>query len=558
MAVIRKRLGDLLIDAGVISQEQLEKALTAQKSTKDRLGKTLIQLGYVTEKSLIEALEVQLGVPHVVLTGLNIKSEIIALVPQAIAERYSIIPIDKCGKKLTVAMVDPTNFYALDDVRTTSGLDIVPVIATEKDILRAINEFYGVQALVNKASSIIKPEDVANISDVQTANDAPVISIVNTIISQAVKERASDIHIEPTDTTLRVRYRIDGALREFFSFPFKTHALLVSRIKIMSDLDIAERRIPQDGRIKYVEGNKEYDLRVSTLPTVIGEKIVMRILDRSSVIVDIKSLGFSTHNLDRYSKLYHQSYGMILVTGPTGSGKTTTLYSTLTGLNKITENIITVEDPVEYRLDGINQVQINPKAGLSFAAGLRSILRQDPNIVMLGEIRDGETADIAIRAALTGHLVLSTLHTNDSAGAVSRLIDMGVAPFLVSSSVLGIIAQRLVRVICPECKEAYQLEKDSVESEFMGDTYKEGMFIYRGKGCPNCGGTGYRGRLAIHEVLPISRNIRELITNHASVDTIKNAAFSEGMISMKQDGIQKVLEGKTTVKEVMKVAYADL
>ena len=558
MAIVKKRLGDLLIDADVISQEQLDKALTVQKTTKERLGKALISLGYVTEKSLIKALEIQLGVPHVVLTGLNINPEVIALVPQAIAERYSILPIDKNGKKLTIAMVDPTNFYAIDDVRTISGLDIVPAIATEKDILRAINEFYGVQALVNKASSIIKPEDVASISEVQTANDAPVISIVNTIISQAIKERASDIHIEPTDTALRVRYRIDGALREFFSFPYKTHALLVSRIKIMSDLDIAERRIPQDGRIKYVENNKDYDLRVSTLPTVIGEKIVMRILDRSSVIVDIKSLGFSEYNLNRYSKLYNQAYGMILVTGPTGSGKTTTLYSTLTGLNKSTENIITVEDPVEYRLDGINQVQINPKAGLTFAAGLRSILRQDPNIVMLGEIRDGETADIAIRAALTGHLVLNTLHTNDSAGAISRLVDMGVAPFLVSSSVLGIIAQRLVRVICSECKESYQLEKDSLEYEFMENMCDGDTVLYRGRGCPSCGGTGYKGRLAIHEVLPISKNIRELITNHASVDLIKNAAFSEGMISMRQDGIQKVLEGKTTVKEVMKVAYADL
>ena len=554
----KKRLGDLLIDSGLLDQEKLEKALTVQNKTGERLGKTLINLGYVTEESLIEVLEFQLGIPHIMLKDTKIDSDVAALIPQPLAERYTIIPIKKVGRHLTLAMTDPTNFYAIDDVRTISGLDVEPVIATEKEILRAIKEAYGVRALVDKASSIVKPEDLASITEMQSADDAPVISIVNSIISQAIKERASDIHVEPTDNNLRVRYRIDGELREAFSFPIKTHALLISRLKIMSELDIAEKRLLQDGRINFREGDREIDIRVSSLPTVIGEKIVLRILDRASVIVDIKRLGFAEKNLAVYKKLYSQSYGMILVTGPTGSGKTTTLYSTLTGLNKPTKNIITVEDPTEYRLDGINQVQVNAKAGLTFAAGLRSILRQDPNIIMVGEIRDGETADIAIRAALTGHLVLSTLHTNDSIGAVSRLVDMGVEPFLVASSVLGILAQRLVRKICPECKESYVLETDSPERAFFGEHYQDGTTLYRGAGCPSCANTGYRGRMAIHEVFPISKGLRELITEKASGEKLKALAAQEGMTTMQYDGFQKVLVGETTINEIMRVAYAEL
>lgn len=558
MVVARKRLGDLLMDAGVITQQQLEKALNVQKTTKERLGKALINLGYVTEEALIEALEFQLGVPRVRLTRGTVQQDATALIPQTLAERYNIVPVKKQGRKLMLAMIDPTNFYAIDDVRTVSGLEVVPVIATEKEILRAINESYGVQALVDKASSIIGQEDIVSMADLQTADEAPVISIVNTVISQAIRERASDIHIEPTDAALRVRYRIDGALREFFSFPIRTHALLISRIKIMSALDISEKRLPQDGRINYTEDGRDIDLRVSTLPTVLGEKIVMRILDKESIIIDVRRLGFSEHNLTRYTKLYRQSYGMLLVTGPTGSGKTTTLYSTLTEINTVDKNIITVEDPVEYRLDGINQVQINHKAGLTFAAGLRSILRQDPNIIMLGEIRDGETANIAIRAALTGHLVLSTLHTNDAAGAISRLVDMGVEPFLVASSVLGILAQRLVRMICPECKESYQPEEASPEAEFLGPLWHSGMVLQRGRGCPYCGQTGYRGRMAIHEIIPVTSEIRELVARRVSADVIKTAALAEGLTTMRQDGLEKVLEGKTTVQEVIRVAYAEL
>ena len=439
----RKRLGDLLIDAGLINQEHLERALGVQKKTGERLGKVLINLGYMTEQYMIEVLEFQLGIPHVDLANMTINREVAASISVALAERYQVIPIKKEGKKLTLAMVDPTNFFAVDDVRMVTGCEIEPVLAAEQEIMRAIAATYGVKELVEKAVNKIRPEDTVISAEIIAADDAPVISIVNSLISQAVKEKASDIHVEPQDKVLRVRFRIDGVLREVVTFPRHTHAAIVSRIKIMSDMDIAEKRLPQDGRIKVQEGGRDIDIRVSTLPTIVGEKVVMRILDKKAVILDINGLGFSIDNINRYRKLYSQSYGMILVTGPTGSGKTTTLYSTLTEINSPSKNIITVEDPVEYRLDGINQAQVNQKAGLTFATGLRSILRQDPNIVMVGEIRDAETADIAIRAALTGHLVFSTLHTNDAPGAITRLIDMGIEPFLVASSVLGVVAQRL-------------------------------------------------------------------------------------------------------------------
>ncbi|WP_425060704.1 Type II secretion system protein E [Sporomusa carbonis] len=552
----RKRLGDLLIEAGLLTPEQLEKALSVQKKTGERLGKVLINLGYITESSMIEVLEFQLGVPHIDIANMNIPREVAATVPVNLAERYQVIPVKKDGRKLTLAMVDPTNFYAIDDVRMVTGCEIEPVIAAEREIMRAINQSYGVIDLVEKAVNKLKPEDSANISEVQTADDAPVISIVNSIISQAIKERASDIHIEPQDKSLRVRFRVDGVLREVVTFPRHTHAAIVSRVKIMSEMDIAEKRLPQDGRIKVQEFGRDIDLRVSTLPTITGEKVVMRILDQKAVILDIKGLGFDADNLTRYRKLYSQSYGMILVTGPTGSGKTTTLYSTLAEISTPHKNVITVEDPVEYRLDGINQVQVNQKAGLTFASGLRSILRQDPNVVMVGEIRDTETADIAIRAALTGHLVFSTLHTNDAPGAITRLIDMGIEPFLVASSVLGIVAQRLVRVICPDCKQQYVPEADSPERQFLGIGPEADIRLYRGAGCSRCSYTGYRGRMAIHEVMSVSSAVREAINQRVSSDVLGSIAAGEGMQTMRQDGIAKALGGQTTVAEVMRVAYS--
>lgn len=552
----RKRLGDLLIETGLLTTEQLDKALGIQKKTGERLGRVLINVGYITEEKMIEVLEFQLGIPHLDLSAATVDREMAAIIPLSMAERYQVIPVKKEGKKLTLAMADPTNIFAIDDIRMASGCEIEPVIAAEKEIKRLINQSYGVQEMVEKAVSKIAKDEIKEAELETVADDAPVVSIVNSLISQAIKDKASDIHIEPLEARVRVRYRIDGVLREIIDFPKSTQPAIVSRIKIMSEMDIAEKRIPQDGRIKVTETDREVDLRVSTLPTILGEKVVMRILDKKSILLSIKSLGLTEENMVRYTRLYQQSYGMILVTGPTGSGKTTTLYSTLTEVNSPGKNIITVEDPVEYRLDGINQVQVNPKAGLSFAEGLRSILRQDPNIVMVGEIRDGETADIAIRAALTGHLVLSTLHTNDAAGAISRLADMGVEPFLVASSVLGVVAQRLVRLICPNCKTVYNPPPDSPIRDFLEIGSDDEIALYKGDGCPQCNQTGYRGRLPIHEVLPITREIREAINRRCSSDEIAVIAKTQGMKSMRDDGVAKALDGLTSIEEVMRVAYS--
>ncbi len=554
----RKRLGDSLVEASFITQEQLQNALVVQKKTGERLGKVLINLGYITENSIIEVLEFQLGVPHVDIASMDITREVVAAIPVALAERYQVIPVKKRDNKLTLAMVDPTNFFAIDDVRMASGCDVVPVIAAEREIMRAISQYYGINELVEKAVSQLKLEESYPMSKVQTADDAPIIGIVNSLFSQAVRERASDIHIEPQEKKLRVRFRIDGVLREVASFTRDIQAAIISRIKIIGGMDISEKRLPQDGRIKIAEAGREIDIRVSTLPTILGEKVVMRVLDKQAVILDVGKLGFSADNLQVFRRLYTQSYGMILVTGPTGSGKTTTLYSTLSEINTVGKNTITVEDPVEYRLDGINQVQVNPKAGLTFALGLRSILRQDPNIVMVGEIRDTETADIAIRAALTGHLVLSTLHTNDAPGAITRLVDMGVEPFLAATSILGVLAQRLVRCICPECKTRYTPMRDSVERMFLGVDSNQPLTLHKGKGCVSCGFTGYQGRIGIHEVMPVTSAIRELINRCASADEIASEAKKQGMISMCQDGINKAFGGITTVEEVMRVAYAGL
>jgi len=552
----RKRLGDLLIDTGWITQPQLANALVVQKTSGKRLGKVLIDLNYVSEDAIIQVLEFQLGVPHVNLSNMCIIPAVAALIPGILAERHQVIPIKKEGKKITLAMVDPTNFFAIDDVRMVSGFDVEPVIATEKDVLQAIRESYGVQDLVDKAVNQMRLDDVQLSTTMQTADDAPIISLVHSFISQAIKDVASDIHIEPQEKTLRVRFRIDGMLREIGSFPRDIHAAIVARIKILSEMDIGEKRVPQDGRIKIREAGRDVDVRVSTLPTIMGEKVVMRLLDQQAVILDINKLGFSPDNQEHFRQLYSQSYGMILVTGPTGSGKTTTLYSTLIAVNSPDKNVITLEDPVEYRLPGINQVQVNPKTGLTFANGLRSILRQDPNVVFVGEIRDGETADIAIRASLTGHVVFSTLHTNDAAGTITRLIDMDVEPFLIASSVLGVVAQRLVRVICQECKESYIPPPDSLERIFVGALPEQELTLYRGTGCSRCNNNGYRGRMAIHEVMPITSKLREAISRKASSDEICSIAIHQGMVTMRKDGIQKALAGLTDIQEVMRVAYA--
>ena len=558
MVVRKRRLGGILIDSGAINQKQLEHALNEQKSSGKRLGETLVTLGYLTEKQILSTLEQQLGIKYVNLSEEKIEREAIAAVPLFLAERYNVVPVRKDDTRLYLAMSDPTNFYAIDDVRMVSGLEVWPLLAEAKDISLAINNNYGVQGRVESAVSKLKEDDAgkASVQDVEDKIDnAPIISIVNSLIQQAVRDRASDIHIEPQEDNLRVRFRVDGVMREIISFPKNTHAPILSRIKIMGDMDIAEKRLPQDGRINIQEKGRQIDIRVSTLPTILGEKVVMRILDKSAMTIALDELGFSERNFELYKDMITKSYGCVLVTGPTGSGKSTTLYSTLMHVNAPTKNIITVEDPVEYRIGGVNQVAVNNKAGLTFASGLRTILRQDPNIIMVGEVRDKETAEITINAALTGHLVFSTLHTNDSAGAITRLLDMGVEPFLVVSSVRGVIAQRLVRLICPHCKMEYTPEPYSDERLYLGIGRDEPVKLWKGEGCSRCNFTGYTGRMAIHEVLPIHEEMKAMIMNHVADNLVFEAGRKYGTTSMKEDGIEKVMQGKTTVSELLRVAY---
>lgn len=558
MQMAPKALGSILLERKKITAEQLEKALCVQKKSGERFESVLITLGFVTEKTIIEVLEFQLGIPHINLFDIVIDKTATKLIPVSLADKYKIIPIEKHNKILKLAMVDPTNYFAIDDVRVVTGYEVQPVIANEKDIIRAIRQYYGVSERVEKAVNQLRSGEPVSVSEVNTIDDAPVISIVNSLISQAVKDRASDIHIEPLEKNVRVRFRVDGMLREIISFPKYSHAAIVSRIKVISGMDITEKRLPQDGRIVMQEMESKVDIRTSTVPTIRGEKVVMRILDKKATLLDVHSLGFSPDNWEKYYQLYNQAYGMILVTGPTGSGKSTTLYSTLTALNSLERNIITIEDPVEYLIEGINQIQINHKTGMTFASGLRSILRQDPNVIMLGEIRDSETADIAIRAALTGHLVLSTLHTNDACGAITRLLDMGIEPFLISSSVLGVVAQRLVRLICPECKKEYKPAPDALERSFLNLKPEDSCLLYKGVGCGYCNHTGYQGRIAIHEILPINDYVKSLINQGVFGHNLNLNVEKIGMRTMVQDGIYKAINGFTTINEVMRVAYTQV
>lgn len=552
----RKKLGDLLCEFNLISNSQLTQALTEQKITKERLGNTLIKLGFVTEKQIIEVLERQLGFRYVDIANLKISPEITKLVPYDLIERYQVLPISKNGNKLVLAMADPTNFYAIDDVHLASGLEVEAVIALASDITRLTENFYGVQTQVDRAVKKIRNEDIQILPE--SAEDAPIINIVNSFISQAIRENSSDIHIEPQSDHVRIRYRIDGVLRESLKLPLYTFNAVISRLKIMSEMDISEKRIPQDGRINFSEVGRDIDLRVSSLPTIAGEKIVIRILDTTKVDFNIHNLSLTASNFIKLKKLYSQSHGMVLVTGPTGSGKSTTLYAVLRELNHVDRNIITIEDPVEYRLDGINQVHVNIKAGVTFASGLRSVLRQDPNVVMIGEIRDTETMQIGVRSALTGQLVFSTLHTNNAPSAILRLLDMGAEPYLVASAVLGVIAQRLVRRVCPHCSIDYIPEADSVERNFMGITNDEPVVLKKIVGCKECTNTGYRGRLPIHEIMTISPAVRDLINRSASSGEIATQAIADGMLTMRQDGVTKALQGLTTIAEVIRVSYSDV
>ena len=575
---IKKKLGDLLVEVGIITAEQLQEALEEEKIRGGRLGETLMELGYITEDVLLAFLGKQCGVSYVSLSEFGeIDEEVIKSVPESIARHQTLIPIALEKKTLTIAMSDPLNVFAIDDLRLMTGKEINVVIASESELKSAIEKYYGAKGSME---DIVKEmelsiNDEGNVEVVKKADaggddiialeaageEAPIIKIVNLLLGAAVKTGASDIHIEPYEKILRVRYRIDGVLHEVSSPPKKLQNAVVSRLKIMAALDIAERRLPQDGRIKIKVVNKEVDLRVSVLPTAFGEKVVMRILDASSLCLDLTKLGFDPDVLSIYKKDIEVPYGIILVTGPTGSGKSTTLYSTLSTLNYPDRNIITIEDPVEYVLEGINQVQARADIGLTFAAGLRSFLRQDPDIIMVGEIRDTETAEIAINAALTGHLVFSTLHTNDAPGAVTRLNNMGIEPFLTTSTVVMIVAQRLVRVICKHCKEPYEVPTDFLSSIGVKEEEiksKKKVTLYRGKGCDNCSNTGYRGRMACFEVMEITDDVRELVLNRESTHLIKSKARENGMVTLREAAIKKLFTGVTTVEEVMRVTFADV
>lgn len=550
----RKRLGDLLVESSVITQEQLDYSLQ-NKNRDEKLGDFLIKEGYLTEQQLIEVLEFQLGIPHIHLNQYSIEPELIHLVPAELAKRLNVMPIRRERNKLFVAMADPMDYFAIEEIRMATGCQIEPSIAAKDDLYRTITKYYDLQESMEAALHDLGDEATNETQNEILDDDSPIVRLVNQIIANGVAQRASDIHFDPQETEFRVRYRIDGVLRNERSLPKHMQSVITARVKIMGKLNITENRIPQDGRIKMTVNFKPIDLRLSTLPTVYGEKIVMRILDLSTAANDIKKLGFTEQNQALFEKMIAKPNGIVLITGPTGSGKSSTLYAALNNLNKEGVNIITVEDPVEYQLDGINQIQVKEEVGLTFAAGLRSILRQDPDIVMIGEIRDKETAEIAVRASLTGHLVLSTLHTNSAVESISRLNDMGIEPFLLSSSLIGIMAQRLVRRTCRDCGQMEELTTH--EQQYMAQYGHEITHINKGKGCPSCNYTGYRGRLAIHEILPIDRQLKEMILSRSSNSEIRDYMAQQGYKSLLEDGLIKVVEGRTTIEEVIRVANAE-
>lgn len=553
MRQARKRLGDLLIEEKLITVEQLQTTLE-EKSPTQKIGEALLERGLITEQQLIEVLEFQLGIPHISLFNYPFETNLFSLISKESARRNLIIPLKKDGNKLFVAMANPMDFFVIDDLRLSTGFQIEPAIATKDDILRSINKYYDIDDAFDELLDELQQNDKGRTDDV-TDLDSPIVRLVNQILSNAVIQRASDIHIDPQETKVVIRYRVDGVLRVERVLPRHMQSVLTARIKIMSKLDITEHRIPQDGRIKLNLEFHPVDLRVSTLPTVYGEKIVIRILDMGSTLNDINKLGFNSLNAKRFAEMIEKPTGIVLITGPTGSGKSSTLYAALNKLNSEAVNIITIEDPVEYQLEGISQIQVNQNVGMTFAAGLRSILRQDPNIIMVGEIRDRETAEVAIRASLTGHLVLSTLHTNDSIGTVTRLIDMGVEPFLLASSLSGIVAQRLVRKVCRDCTENQEPSKHEIEI-----FAKRGMKIdkiSRGKGCSSCNMTGYKGRIALHEVLVINDEMSRAMMNGESFQKLKELACKNKTIFLIDDGLLKVKQGLTTTEEVLRVAILE-
>jgi type IV pilus assembly protein PilB len=574
-------MGDILIKEDVINLDQLKTAIQEQKETGKRLGETLLNLGYIDEHQLVAYLSKQYGVPAINLDQFDISMDILKTVSRESAIKHKLIPINKSGSTLVVAMSDPSNIFAVDDLKFATGHNIEVVVTSERSIRNAIERFYGSQqewedarkaqestAAVDKLMGDlddflieISGEENIDLNDLEKASEeAPVIKLVNHLLMDSIRKGASDIHIEPYEKSLRVRYRIDGVLYDVMHPPVKLKNAVTSRVKVMSNLDIAERRLPQDGRIKVkMAQNRTMEYRVSVVPTLFGEKVVMRILDKESLQLDLTKLGFYEDQLEVFRRSIYQPYGMVLITGPTGSGKTTTLYSSLMDLNRIDVNISTAEDPVEYSLPGVNQVQVHEEIGLTFASCLRSFLRQDPDIILVGEIRDYETAEIAIKSALTGHLVLSTLHTNDAPSTITRLLNMGVEPFLVTASLNAIVAQRLVRVVCPECKQETEVAPQVLID--LGVTPKDvaDYIVYkgRGEGCKLCSGTGYKGRLAVFEVMELTDELKEFILSGASSLEIKREAIRQGMRTLRQSALQKLKQGVTTIEEVVRNTAAD-
>ncbi|HEV8533466.1 MAG TPA: type IV-A pilus assembly ATPase PilB [Methylomirabilota bacterium] len=567
---VSRRLGDLLVREGLIDNEQLARALQEQKGSNDKLGSILVKLSFVTEENLIAFLSRQYGIQSITLSQLDIDPDILKLVPEQIARKYEVLPVKLQGNTLTLAMGDPTNVFALDDVGFMTNLQVIPAVASQVAIRQAIDRAYdskggGIADIVSEMEGaaadveLVEGDEEAAASKVdvfelkESADEAPVVRLINMILVDAIRRGASDIHLEPYEKVFRVRFRVDGVLHEIMTPPKRLEAALTSRVKIMASLDIAERRLPQDGRIKLRFNQREIDFRVSTLPTIFGEKTVMRILDRDSLQLDLTMLGFDSWSLEQFTKAINNPYGMILITGPTGSGKTTTLYSAIHTINSPDINIMTAEDPVEYNLRGVNQVQINEEIGRTFASALRAFLRQDPDVILVGETRDLETAQIGIRAALTGHLVLTTLHTNDCPSTVARLLDMGIPPFLVSSSLTLILAQRLGRKVCKDCKQPYDADEETLVPYGHIPQGLGKISFYKGKGCATCNFTGMKGRVAIYEVMPVNQDIRDLIIRNAPAVEIGEAAQRQGMKTLRQNALQKVIEGGMTIEEVLRV-----
>lgn len=558
MVRLKKRLGKILVEAGLLTEEQLQEALEFQKGRS--LVKSLAELGYATEEDVAKAIAQATGLPYVRLAEREVNPTAVALIPSELARRYEMLPIDLDNGQLIVAVSDPSNVFAIDDLRIMTGYEIKPVVSTQSEIQSAVNQYVQVDKEVEEMMESVAEEEseatavIDEVAEEVEGEDAPIVKLVNYILTEAVRSRAADVHIEPQEDDLRIRYRIDGVLHEVMRSPKRIQLGVTARVKIMANMDIAERRLPQDGRFGLIVDKRHIDFRVASLPTIHGEKLVLRLLEKESIMMSLEELGFSKNSLKRFSSSIKKPYGAVFITGPTGSGKTTTLYAGLNVLNDIGKNIITVEDPVEYRLTGVNQVQVNPKAGLTFAAALRSILRHDPDIVMIGEIRDQETALIAVESALTGHMVLSTLHTNDAPSAVTRLIEMGLETFLISSAVDSIVCQRLARLLCPKCKEKYQPSLEALKRiDFPLEEGEDIPILYRAKGCDYCSNTGYRGRTGVFEVMLMSDEIERLTVERANTEEIRKVAMAEGMKTLREEGLLQAKQGLTSIEEVMRV-----